>query len=221
MAIECEFCGKVLKTEAGAAKHACRQKKFADSTSQVSLARAFYLFDFWFRYNGVSKKPKTFEQFSKSPYLGVFISLEEFSKRMRVSGRAYVKWLSDEHVPSRKWSDESVCANFRRASDVDPLVLTLASLSEMAKWCDERDVDMSDFFRKIAPGEAVMWASDGKLTAWVVFLTESSLNLFERMSAEQQQKCFEALDMEGWESRSEVEPESVERVRSVLAEMGL
>lgn len=223
MSFECEYCGSVLKTTRGLEKHRCQRKALIEETGEISLVRAYTLFDFWFRYNGLAKKSKTIEQFMKSPYFNLFIGFEKHVAASRVHSREFLKWLVDTRVNSRDWTKESVLAAFSSfySKNCEAVPSMTKTLENIAVWCDQHGIDSGDFFRYIGPGEAIQWMRNGKLSPWVVLVSEKSMQMFERMSKEQIDFSGELMDLDHWEARFRSSPSETDVVKKSLEGMGL
>lgn len=219
--LACRFCGAAYKTRRGIERHSCQRSKLAAEVGDASLVRAFYLFEFWFRYNGFSKrKQKGYQEFCRSPYFRLFSELE--SKGLP-STKEYIRWLSDGRVPSNRWLLNATMEQFRVESERsgDAREKAMRSLEKMASWCDQAGIDVADFFSAIGPGEAVLWLQTGKLSPWVLIATSKLDDLVGRMSEEQATLLAREFDVDYWSMRAKLSADKYQEVRSLLEGMGL
>lgn len=216
--MECKFCGAKFKTEKGFSKHKCKRSTLAGG-SQATMARAFALFDFWYRYQAFSRKQKTFQDFLKSPYMELFIKTAELTERVHVgSPFDFVRWLSDNRVPSSVWTSDEAVKLYR-----DNYALTenaskqaIETLKRMAEWCDSRGVETAHFFSEVPPSELVNWVLSGRMSPWVLFIGNST-PAFSRMSEEQIEIVCGVASPEYWEKRIASDKASSDTVRKLIA----
>ena len=221
----CNYCGAAFKTVGGAVRHKCQKAKLVEDIGDLSLARAYDTFDFWFKYNGFGgKKGKEYQQFLKSPYFKLFVSLDAMSLKVDIGPvKEYVKWLSDNRTPSYDWEKESTIEKYRVESvrSIDAETQTLKSLEAIAVWCDSKGHDISSFFSVISPGEAAQWVHVGKLSPWILIASDKTWDLISRMSDEQVAYFSKMFDIDYWSARAKVAPERAESVKKLVEAAGL
>lgn len=224
--MQCEYCKSTFKTERGFQKHSCEKKRIAESLGGVGLLAAFDLYDFWHRYNGFARKskPRSMDEFTKSPYFRDFTGLQKFMlERTTPPGREYIVWLSEQRIPVKQWTKESVLKRFITAHERGDNVMDLVmdSLNRMALWCDERELDITDFFEIMTPGDGIKWLASGKISPWVFLLSSKADVLMDKFSDEQLEYVTRIIDPAYWESRFQVSKAQVEEVKEILEEIGL
>lgn len=217
----CEYCGVVLKTQKGIDGHLCKRKKLIRDAGPSGMVKAYELFDFWIRYGGIARKSRTMDQFTNSPYFSLFVDLNNFVTREKISGKTYLKWLIDSKIKSHQWMKQEVVKAFtRHGATHGSLSETLvSSLKFMAKRCDEVGVDISDFFTSVGPSECLQFIRDGKISPWIIFLSPKSSSVLDRMSQEQANFITDFIDVEEWERK--MATEKTEEAERILRELGL
>jgi hypothetical protein len=223
--LNCDYCGATYKTLRGITKHSCLKLKLIQETGDVAVVRAFDLFDFWYRYNGFAKrKGKTFSEFTKSPYFKLFVELTTFSDSVYLgSVKEYLRWISDNRIPSNSWKSKSAIEKYRvdaeRSGDAEDRVMQ--TLQKIAVWCDTNKTDMSEFFDKIEPGEAIQWVQTGKMSPWVLLATVKLDNLLLKMSEEQATLLASSFDIDYWTMRANMAKDKFESIKKIISEVGL
>ena len=224
MNLSCEFCGSTFKTEKGASNHSCEKKKIAGDIGTNGIRKAYDLFDYWFTLNMFSKKGKSKKEFFKSPYFKTFVDLVKYLDGNYVpSGKVYVEWLSRKRIASRDWCKDSTLDRFRKETSrsEDAVELTLKTLEKMAMRCDDCDAHISEFFDTMRPGDIIQWIRNGKMTPWVLLMTDKADEVLSLMNDEQLELLDAIIDLNYWESRFKVSKSSVDAVRHILDEVGL
>lgn len=190
----------------------------------LGILKSFDLFDFWYRYNRFSRKPKSVNEFLKSPYRKTFVDLHYFvSKVYLPSAKGYLEWLINNRVASRDWCKEPTIRRYKSEHSriEDAIMLVTRSLEKISLWCDEREFPISEFFSEIGVGEALNWIQSGRLSPWILFCSSTADRLFERMDEDQARVMDLAIDIDYWTARIKVSKEHCDRISLMLGEIGL
>jgi hypothetical protein len=217
--ITCEYCGSSYVR-----KHSCRKKAQAQAAGDMGVMRAHALFERWWRRNMRGKKPKTLSQFAASPLFSTFILLERLVSEVYMpSGASYLDWLMDNGIASRDWCKNSTVDRFKKthSREQDPIALATRSLESVARWCDDAGIDVSSFYSRVPLSDAMLWIQNGRLSPWVLLLSERSGDLFDRMNEDQLERVMASIDLSYWEARFRVSSDESDRIRAMLREMGL
>lgn len=221
---ECEYCGAVLKTRRGYDNHSCTKKRLAKETSDASMVRAKWLFDFWINYNGYGN-PRTQAKFERSPHYRPFVEFTHHAEQIYLPAPAveFIKWASDEKIPLVQWKTDKVTNRFKKAFERGDHVLeaVASSLEQIASWCDGYGVDMSEFFGMISPAEMIRWLQSGRMSPWVFMLSPKNAAFISRCDNDQIDFISDLLDVDYWDSRLSFSTGPAAEVLTVLKEVGL
>lgn len=222
--LSCAYCGSLFKTQRGATTHACGRMKLAEGVGGMQAARAYDLFAFWSVYNGFATKQKKFEQFTRSPYFRVFVDFVAYCERSGVtSSREYLRWLSDKRIPSKKWSVDSVLTHHRLELHrrEDAISASTRCVDRIVIWCSQKGAAPSYFFDLATGSELVSWVKAGKMSPWVLLLSEHGERALGKLSEEQMHSLAGSLDVPYWIDVFVSKPVVVEEVKLVLDSVGL
>lgn len=198
--------------------------KLAEGIGGLTAARAYDLFSFWYAYNAFAHKTKKFEEFARSPYFKIFVDLVGYCERAGVtSAREYLRWLTDKRVASKLWMLDATLKAHRAElhKREDAVSATVRCVDRIVIWCGQRATDPSAFFDVIGPGELVQWIKTGKMTPWVLLISEQGESALAELSDEQMHALSASLDVGYWIGVFQEKPEVVEEAKQVLDAVGL
>lgn len=223
--MKCHYCGKTFTSEAWYGKHSCRNKKSAEKIGEDNLLKVYDLFNFWFRYNGIKRKNdgKSLEGFLKSPYLPYFVDLAVMFQNIYIADtHDYILWVSDNQIPAKSWTDESVLTKYKKVQSKrgSAMERAIKSLELMTLYCDQKGIDVSDYFAVIQKAEALRWIESGRLSPWVFLNTSRASDLFDRMNSSDLQRVADMVDIEYWDIRFKQKADDVEDIKELMSDIG-
>lgn len=222
----CTFCEKDFKRKSWFDKHMCDKKRRFLARNNISTIQAHRLFNHWQKKLRLLRqgKTKTVEEFCKSPYYNLFIKLAEFTdKNHVVSSYQYLDWLIDQEIPEKGWCDPRDLSKYHRhvRAIEDPEVQVSTTIKSIETWCKDNDVDVpAEFFKRVTPGQALNMVRDNRLSPWVLFGYERSLN--ELMSRFDGTEALFALhdhiNVTYWANKVQRDKDECEMVQSLCTE---
>jgi len=215
---KCTFCEKDFTRKSWYERHLCEKKKRFLDSNNITHIRAHRLFNHWQKAEGFMRKgkQKTYEEFCKSPYYGLFVRLSEFTERVYViSSYKYLDWLIENKKKEADWFDErglQEYQNFIRHIE-DPEVQAKTTCANIKTWCNSKGIDPDNFFGSISPGQALSMVRENKISPWVLFGYSPSMeNLVSRMQGEVLFGLDEHINVNWWLDRVEEEKGKVNQV---------
>jgi hypothetical protein len=120
-----------------------------------------------------------------------------------VEPEEFIRYICQSKVPIDKWClDEHYLEYVRllnKFESPDRAVERTLLLAE--SWANREGYAITDFFRKIATPQAVMWLMSGRISPWVIFNCESGQELISRFSDEQYALLEKAVDIKFWKKK--------------------
>ena len=199
--MECRWCKKSFKSETTLAVHMCvKKRRFADKEmSHIRLGhRAFQMF---YDLNTSAKHPKTMEDFILSPYYESFV---KFGRACQVNEwlqpEQFTEWLIKTGVKLKLWISDAQYDKFlKEYVKKEPGLKALErTVIYMAKWGEENNKDWQSYFVNVSPSRAVYDIRSGKVSPWVLYLSDTGGTLLERFNDEQVKMIQDNIDPPFW-----------------------
>ena len=199
--MECRWCKKSFKSETTLAVHMCvKKRRFADKEmTHIRLShRAFQMF---YDLNTSAKHPKTMEDFILSPYYESFV---KFGRACQVNEwlqpEQFTAWLIKTGVKLKLWISDAQYDKFlKEYVKKEPGLRALErTIIYMAKWGEENNKDWQSYFVNVSPSRAVYDIRSGKVSPWVLYLSDTGGTLLERFNDEQVKMIQDNIDPPFW-----------------------
>tara|TARA_B100000927_G_C16435768_1_gene457551 strand:- start:107 stop:781 length:675 start_codon:yes stop_codon:yes gene_type:complete len=216
MSLDCKWCGKSFMSERTLAAHMCvKKRRWADrEMSHIRLAhRAFQMF---YEINTTAKNPKTIEEFIKSQYYEAFVKYgracqvnewlepERYTEHLIRTGVKLKQWATDKQYD--KYLKEYV----RKEPGLKALERTVIYL---AGWGKENDTDWQNYFTDVSSARAVHDLRSGKVSPWILYLSETGNELLEKLSSEQVKMIEDIIDPPFWMKLFTANKEEVNEIK--------
>jgi|TARA_B110000503_G_scaffold38977_1_gene64111 hypothetical protein len=199
--MECKWCKKSFKSETTLAVHMCvKKRRFADKDmTHIRLShRAFQMF---YDLNTSAKHPKTMEDFILSPYYESFV---KFGRACQVNEwlqpEKFTEWLIKTGVKLKLWISDAQYDKFlKEYVKKEPGLRALErTIIYMAKWGEENNEAWQSYFVNVSPSRAVYDIRSGKVSPWVLYLSDTGGTLLERFNDEQVKMIQDNIDPPFW-----------------------
>ena len=92
------------------------------------------------------------------------------------------------------------------------------SIKTMATWGEKYEKPLNEFFIHVAPSEATHLIKMGKISPWVLYLSESGGTLLETLSDEQVNILEPIINIKAWFAKFERQADDKTFVQEVLYE---
>jgi hypothetical protein len=199
--MECKWCKKSFKSETTLAVHMCvKKRRYADKDmSHIRLShRAFQMF---YDLNTSAKLPKTMEDFIVSPYYESFV---KFGRACQVNEwlhpEQFTEWLIKTGVKLKLWISDAQYDKFlKEYVKKEPCLKALErTVIYMSKWGEEHNEPWQTYFVNVSPSRAVYDIRSGKVSPWVLYLSDTGGTLLERFNDEQVKMIQDNIDPPFW-----------------------
>ncbi len=218
----CGYCDKTFSRESTLQTHMCTVKHRDLAREEKYSRMAFKLFYRFYEFS--TKRTKTWNEFIRNRYYNDFYKVGKYIVEINaVNTTQFIEFLVRSSLPIKQWTSPTVYETYVRElnkkEDVNSAVERNILL--MQQWATQTGHNWSEFFRKISPAQATMWIKSGRISPWVIYITDSAAGMFDRMSPEQIDMVKGYLDPGFWEIKMRNHSEEVERIRSILEEAGV
>jgi len=222
--MECKWCKKSFKSETTLAVHMCvKKRRFADKDmSHIRLShRAFQMF---YDLNTSAKHPKSMEDFIVSPYYGSFV---KFGRACQVNEwlqpELFTEWLIKTGVKLKLWISDAQYDKFlKEYVKKEPGLKALErTIIHMAKWGEEHNEAWQTYFVNVSPSRAVYDIRSGKVSPWVLYLSDTGGTLLERFNDEQVKMIQDNIDPPFWMKLFKKNKDEVAEIKQTCEEANL
>lgn len=222
--MECKWCKKSFKSETTLAVHMCvKKRRFADKDmSHIRLShRAFQMF---YDLNTSAKHPKTMEDFILSPYYESFV---KFGRACQVNEwlqpEQFTEWLIKTGVKLKLWISDAQYDKFlKEYVKKEPGLKALErTIIYMAQWAKEHDEAWQTYFVNVSPSRAVYDIRSGKISPWVLYLSDTGGDLLERFNDEQVKMIQDNIDPPFWMKLFKKNKDEVAEIKQTCEEANL
>jgi hypothetical protein len=169
------------------------------------------------------KNSRTYSQFVDSRYYTDFVKFGKYLLDINIiEPEEYIHFVISAGLPIKDWSSEKVYEEFiRYQTQREPADLALErSILLMRQWAISNKEDWVDYFRKIETPLAVKWIKAGRISPWVLYNTETGLELIYRLSDEQLGLVSKYINPKLWQDRFVKYPDEVIFIKNISKKAG-
>lgn len=221
----CPDCSKCFVREATYIKHYCEPRKRKHEIQSTIIGKtALFYYQEWMRFRKIPPQPA--ENFIKSQHYYSLISFAKYAKQVGITNLQLFLHAMDKRdwitLPGM-WRSEDAYLEFTKYIDVQipPDKRVAATLVLLDKISEAADIDISNVFEVIEPGELIALIENRKLSLWFLLRSEKFYTYCESLSEEQQQIINNIIADGAWNKKLESNPQASERFREYALEVGL
>ena len=224
MSYICKYCDKSFSRESTLSVHVCEPKRRAQQQSDPAVQIGFKAYLRFYETTQGSAKLKTYEEFSSSPYYTAFVKFGRHVRAIRALGVAqFIDWLLKNNKKLDQWCKDVYYAEFmlgliktEQASDALTRFLETAQVI-----ADDNNIELKDIFRSGPRNTLCYEITQGRISAWVVYNTNSGLEFLENLNPEQEAIIIAFIDPDFWGKKFKDYMADAEWIKHILTEAGL
>jgi hypothetical protein len=202
----CPYCNKSYTRESWYDKHKlnCEKLKRFEQIHRMDFRRGLQLFNHWRVRNGFVHRGKTItaEKFINHWMYKSFMKLVRFtSENWVITSVRYLDFMIDHHVGDAKWCNEETLKLYREyiRRTEDPISQSKITCQIISDWCRQNQIDRKEFFAKIPPGQAFQMIAANRLSPWVLFGYDRSVqDLLSRVNDDWLSSVNEIINNKYW-----------------------
>lgn len=223
MSYTCKYCNKTFSKESILAVHACEPKRRAQQQSDPAVQIGFRAYLRFYETTQGSAKLKTYEDFSSSQFYTAFVRFGRYVRDIRaLAVTQFVDWLLKNNKKLDHWCKDSLYSEFmlgyvktENASDALTRFLETAQVL-----VDEAGLELKDIFRSGPINKICYEITQGRISAWVLYNTDSGLSFLEQLNSEQEALILAFVDPDFWTKKFRDELANAAWVEHILKEAG-
>lgn len=218
---KCKFCKKAFSSEKTLASHMCLKKKRWADKDTIGARLGFRVFQRFYEITTNSKKPKSQMDFLESKYYLAFVKFGRYLVELDpINPENFITFVIEHGVKLKDWTKAYVYDMYlEQLIGREPVEKALErTILTMEQWAKENNDTYDNFFMAVNTNEATFMIRNGKISPWVLYLSDSADKLLTRMNEEQGRIISEVIDSKKWHIKFMTRKEDLNFVKSILKE---
>jgi hypothetical protein len=225
MSFICEYCDKSFVREAAFEAHYC-EKMQRKGFLETDLGKiAFIYYKEWLRLSKGAANVSA-ETFLGSRYFLSFVRFIKYSNKMLLpDALSFIKFMVSKDLLPLYWCMDSIYIEYIQNLDKtytpeQQVIVTKRTLFELA---DIFGCKPNEIFNYLQAGDCIKLLKTRKLSPWVLLLSKRfQAYITLKLSAEQRSIITgTVINPSLWKKKFEANPEEVQRMKKVVADLGL
>lgn len=218
----CQFCGKSYVKESTLTSHICEQKRRYQQKNEKGVVLAFQAYLKFYQFSQ-GKADKTYDEFCNSPYYLAFV---KFGRHIHsidaINPERFIEYVIKSNKKLDHWCKDAVYQEYlneyiRREHVQDALE---RSIVNMESWAQENHAPVKDFFRYASTNRITVMISNGRISPWCVYCSNSGTEMLEKLNQEQIAIVWPWIEVDYWQKRLQDYPAETEWCKQILKEAG-
>ena len=223
MSFQCEHCGKDFVREKTLASHLCEPKRRWQDRNTVPVTLALEAYQRFYRHCQPSQKPRTWQQFADSSYYSAFVKFARYMIDVKcVNTGAFMDWVIRKNIKLDNWCRDTVYEEYllhhtRHEAVQDALTRAIETAQA---WAEENNSQFNHMFRYGNTNKICYHITQGRITAWTLYHSESGQLFLDRLNDEQAAIIYNWIDPSYWQKRFVDYPADAAWVQHMMTEAG-
>lgn len=168
-------------------------------------------------------KNKTQSEFITSPYYIAFAKFGSYCVDAKVINiPIYVEWLLKEQIKLEDWTKDTVytrflCQYLRTEDAFDAIYRGVEYCTTLAEL---DNIQPNDVFRYTNPNRICQAITNGKISPWMLYQSDSGVQLLETINPDQVRIISDYINPELWALKFHKEPDVARKIRDTLKAAG-
>lgn len=221
---KCEHCGKKFAKESTLIAHVCEKKRRYMSRNEKHVKMGLMTYQKFYEITQNAKKPKTFEEFSASPYYTAFVKFGSFMVNTApIYPEKFIEFVVRSGVKLDHWCRDELYDKYISALiKIEPADGAVQrTLSTMVNWADANSAKWEHYFLYASLNRATHDIKEGLISPWIILNTRSGKDMLKKMNDEQLAIVEPIIDPIFWLKRFKESPADTELVKAVVKEANI
>jgi hypothetical protein len=223
MKFECQYCKKSFAKETTLIVHVCEQKKRYQSQGETGIQIGLRAYQKFYEISQGSGRPKTFDDFARSPYYRAFARFGQYCVSIRaVNVIRFTEWLLKNNKKIDYWCRDSVYSEYllEYLRVESPMDAVQRAIEYSVRWSEETGNPPHDHARFGNDNALCYSVTTGRLSAWVLYNSNSGQEFLGRLSSEQIGMIWPYVDADFWQQKFRDYPTDVAYIKDILKQAG-
>lgn len=220
----CEHCGRSFTRETTLLKHLCEQKRRWLDQDKKTNRIAYNLWKTYYQKHHPNKRNLDYKEFTKNSYYNAFIKFSSYCISINaVNIDAFFNFLLQQRTPIDSWSSDTSYTKYlidylRVENNMDAVKRSVENLLDIT---NDQNIRINDAFKFLNPNKLCYMIANGKISPWVLYNSTTGIEFLSQLNPDQTRLIFEYIDPEKWNIKFKREPDKVNEVKELLAQIPL
>jgi len=215
----CEFCNRAFQRESTMMKHICENKRRWQDKDLPGNRIGFQCWLQFYVKNTATKKKRTYLDFIKSSYYLVFVKFGHYCISINALNiMRYADWLLKNNIKIDSWCSDTNYNKFLidYLKNEDPLDAIARSIETTIALAKEEGIQSKDYLRYGNRNKICHAITNGKISPWMLYQSESGVGLLESLDVTQQKMILDYINPEQWAIKFRRNIDGVKQVKELL-----
>lgn len=203
--------------------HVCENKKRYQSQNETGVQIGLRAYQKFYEMSQGSGKPKSFDDFAKSPYYRAFVKFGQYCVSIRaINILRFTEWLLKNNKKIDYWCKDSVYGEYldQYLRVENPMDALQRAIEHSINWGHE-NATLPEHYLRYGNDNALCFAiTTGRISAWVLYNSKSGQEFLNRLNSEQIAMIWSFIDTDFWQNKFKDFPEEVKTVKDILTQAG-
>jgi len=204
MTYQCEFCQREFRRESTIQVHMCEPKRRRMSRGERASELGLQAYVRFYEILQGSARTRTWEDFCDSAYYRAFVKWGRYCVDSRVlNPPQFLEWLLRNNRKIDRWASDTVYNEYLvwylRNENSDDALARAAEYS--LDWSEKHRAQACDCIRYASPNATCHAIVTGRLSAWVIYNTQSGQQFLNGLDAQQLAMIWPYIDSDYWQAR--------------------
>lgn len=220
---ECSYCHKPYIKETAFLNHKCKTMERTEELKTHLGQTAYSLYSMWMRM--YKRSVPRIESFMVSRYYGAFIKFAQYTKEVNLPDvESFVQMMIEKDLTPHLWTNDKVYVQYleyldRRTSPIKHASFTTTALLRIA---DDHDVDVTDVFNVLTPGDVLQMIRERKLSPWILLVSSKFKQcVVNEWSREEQMLLENLIRPVYWKQKFDKNPDTVKYMKEFAKELNI
>ncbi len=214
---ECEYCHTKWVKEDKFLAHTCEPMLRARIMNTFKGKAGHALYGYWFRQKGF--KAPSVATFMKSKLFYSFVHLLDFADKMKIGDiQQYIDVMITRNIDPPFWKRDDVYAYYLEYLDrrVSPIKSVTKSLKTLVALAERLDIDVSDIFDVLHPGDIMQMLQTRKLSPWLLLFSPKFKAKLAEMDSSSQQAINDFIQFDYWMTQIKYYQDDVVHIKRIM-----
>jgi hypothetical protein len=206
------------------AAHMCEKKRRWLQKDEKRVRYGLYAFQRFYALSAGTKKEKTYEDFTQSPYYNAFVKFGSFVNNVKpLYPEKYIDYVVTSGVKLDHWCRDEMYEKYAVELILKEDVTTALerSVKHMVEWAEEKNSAWNHYFNYVSTNRAVWDIKDGKVSPWLILNCCTGKEMLSKFNDEQLGLVYHVINPEHWALRFKRQLKDVELVKEIVKESKL
>jgi hypothetical protein len=218
----CGYCGKAFMREAAYIDHVCTQMQRHQKMKTSEGVAAWIAYSTWLKVQGKKVPPQT--SFLSSHYYQSFIKFASFVQQVKTLDiEEYIRHMVKNNIQPVIWTHNAIYGEWIRANSVErsPLKAVQKSCVFLLDVAEEKNVPIEQLFENCSSPEVGNWIATGQVSPWLLLNSNSFKQWWSQLDDDDKQQLSKIISPSEWMARIKSNPTTVQKIKPMVAEMGI